>query len=313
LRTLGFNNQYPPVLNNAFKRKLEKINLSAENQISELKNARKFLDQVYKNIQGLEVSYKTAKSDKEISEHQIKLNNDLEDLSKETENVLKALNILGLNCFPEKITLEVTKKQRYIQLLATQQKLKKKDTHYQKLNAQVSSNISGEKKNLSDPVLANKQKTEEADKRILHILESSGFIKQLKIIQKKKDELRQNAIKDPNGYQDAANASEKLNNAILDIHNNLINQTIQIQQFKEQINEAIKEALPVLKNHRGWKQVLADIVNAIIMIVSLFTSYLVTNRFRFFELPTDSEEKIVELMNIIKKLDDKSTIPGSKK
>jgi hypothetical protein len=58
--------------------------------------------------------------------------------------------------------------------------------------------------------------------------------------------------------------------------------------------------LEVLQEHRGWKQVLADIVSAIVTLVSFFTSYLVTNRFRLFKLQTDSEKKIVELERIVK-------------
>ena len=69
--------------------------------------------------------------------------------------------------------------------------------------------------------------------------------------------------------------------------------------FKVASNEAIDIALPTLQQHRGWKQVFADIVSAILTVASASLTYWATNRFRLFKVETDSEKKLLELQGVI--------------
>lgn len=60
--------------------------------------------------------------------------------------------------------------------------------------------------------------------------------------------------------------------------------------FAQECLEAIKIARPELEKHRGWKQILANIGNTLIFILTLGISYATTNQFNFFSTRTNSAE-----------------------
>lgn len=65
--------------------------------------------------------------------------------------------------------------------------------------------------------------------------------------------------------------------------------------FKEACLDAINQTKPVLETHRGWSEVLLDIVNALLSIVTLGIGNAIIGQFRFFEVKTDSAEKLEDL------------------
>ena len=115
--------------------------------------------------------------------------------------------------------------------------------------------------------------------------------------------IEEKAKKHPKSYQKAAVAAQDLYDELSLAQQNFIQDRDDINRkldlFKKATEEAIKKSLPILKEHRGWKQVLADIASAIVTVISLFTSYFATNRFRLFTPRTDSEEKILNLQQDI--------------
>ncbi|KTD53826.1 ankyrin repeat protein [Legionella santicrucis] len=131
------------------------------------------------------------------------------------------------------------------------------------------------------------------------ILEKSNFMTHLKIIQEKTKEFEQYALKNPQKYKNAAKAARELYQALEHARLDFVNKPEAIQKklddFKKTTGEAISHARPVLKEHRGWKQVLADIASAIITLATGFSTYFVTNRFRLFQVQTDAEKKLLDL------------------
>ncbi|MCH9756739.1 MAG: DnaJ domain-containing protein [Gammaproteobacteria bacterium] len=70
------------------------------------------------------------------------------------------------------------------------------------------------------------------------------------------------------------------------------------KEFVTACLEAVKEARPELKKHRGWlwfAQVLLDFINALVSIATLFIPNMITGRLRLFEIPTDSSHKLANL------------------
>lgn len=77
--------------------------------------------------------------------------------------------------------------------------------------------------------------------------------------------------------------------------------------FVEACVEAVNHAKPVLETHRGWSEVLSNVVNALLLVLTLGMSYVVTGRFRLFDTPTDSATKLAAFEQCIEALRDNTT------
>lgn len=163
--------------------------------------------------------------------------------------------------------------------------------------------VSSANKRIQDALAAKEQRIWNAAAKI--VLNESGFLAHLDIILEKTLEFERKAEQDST-YADAAKKARKLYGKLDDARSDFLNKpgTLEerLQVFKSETNKAIEKALPTLKEHRGWKQVLADVANAILTVGSGFTSYLATNRFRIFAVPTDAEKKALDLKQNIKQM-----------
>lgn len=137
------------------------------------------------------------------------------------------------------------------------------------------------------------------------ILEQSGFLAHLTILLDKTIELEKKKGKS-DGYRLAASKARILYEAIDQAKKDFLTKPVDLEEklktFKDTSNDAIREALPVLKEHREWKQAALDIINILLTLCSGFTSYLATKRFRLFTVPTDSEEKVLDLKQNIQQI-----------
>ncbi|ASQ44691.1 DUF3638 domain-containing protein [Legionella clemsonensis] len=68
-----------------------------------------------------------------------------------------------------------------------------------------------------------------------------------------------------------------------------------LQDFQMKCLKAISEAKEVLEVHRGYKQILVDIVNAILATVTLNLKCVFSNNWRFFQTKTASVEIVDEI------------------
>lgn len=141
--------------------------------------------------------------------------------------------------------------------------------------------------------------------RVQVILERSGFLTHLAIILDKTIELEKKA-KTNGSYKLAAVAGRNLYTSLDHAKSRLLTQPGNLEEklatFKKNTQKDIKEALVVLESHRGWKQVLADVASAVLTVLSGFTTYLATNRFRLFKVQTDSEKKLLDLEQNIQRI-----------
>jgi hypothetical protein len=150
------------------------------------------------------------------------------------------------------------------------------------------------------PAVENKRSESEAKRK----LQSFDFDKYLDVIEQKKNKYKNSTRTD---YMSAVTAAETLHNALTLAKANFI----QSQEppktawldFQTDCFDAIKESREVLEQHRGWKQVLADICSAIVSVVSLGIPNIATGRgmFGLFRTKTDTVEKLDELSNTLEK------------
>lgn len=80
-----------------------------------------------------------------------------------------------------------------------------------------------------------------------------------------------------------------------EIENHFNNPAPNSKQFKARCQDAIEQAKPVLQVHRGYKQVLVDIVNVLFIAVALFKK----GTWRFFEVDTASMKTVNEVSESI--------------
>ncbi len=137
------------------------------------------------------------------------------------------------------------------------------------------------------------------------VLGQSGFLAKLENIVQMTMVLEKKAEKNT-AYKEAASTARTLCDKLENASSNFLNKPDNIKEklrlFKSTAREAIKEALPILKEHRGWKQVLADIASAIVLIVSGFGAYLATRRIRLFNVRTDTEKEVLDLDHNIQQI-----------
>jgi hypothetical protein len=150
------------------------------------------------------------------------------------------------------------------------------------------------------PAVENKRSESEAKRK----LQAFDFDKYLDVIEQKKNKYKNSTRTD---YMSAVTAAEKLHNALTLAKANFI----QSQEppktawldFQTACFDAIEDSREVLEQHRGWKQVLADICSAIVSVVTLGIPNIATGRgmFGLFRTKTDTVEKLDELSNTLEK------------
>ncbi len=73
---------------------------------------------------------------------------------------------------------------------------------------------------------------------------------------------------------------------------------IQKQELFDSVNEAIKKYEPVLEEHRGIKQNLYDVLNAVLFLPGVI-KYILTGKFRLFKAETKAMKIMYETKNIV--------------
>ena len=129
------------------------------------------------------------------------------------------------------------------------------------------------------------------------------FEKQLQLIKQKSTSLKQGS--------NAQLSAETLHAALSDAAVQLLNGKCSIEQFKQNCTSACESAeTSDLKNHRGWKQVIANILFTVVSIALLgvanLASKVFTGSFRFFRTETDSLHKVWDMKRVLNNI---SVIP----
>jgi hypothetical protein len=150
------------------------------------------------------------------------------------------------------------------------------------------------------PAVENKQSLAEAHKK----LQAIDFDRYLDVIEKKKDKYKNSDRPD---YISAVTAAGTLHDALTLAKSNFLQSKEPMNrawpEFKTACIAAIDNSRTVLEQHRGWKQVLADICSAIVSVVSLGTVNFATKSgmFGIFPTKTDTAEKLDELADRLDK------------
>jgi len=121
-------------------------------------------------------------------------------------------------------------------------------------------------------------------------------------------------IKSPNNakYRRAAEVSFKLHTTLDQLAQDYFvharpTQAIQ-DQFAAACRAAVAEASPILSQHRGYKQVLADILNVVLNVVTLGLLRPIRGRWRFFEPDTESMRCVKDVQAALERL---TAVPGA--
>ncbi|CEG55609.1 sbcc family protein [Legionella fallonii] len=137
------------------------------------------------------------------------------------------------------------------------------------------------------------------------ILTQINFTAQLETIEKMTLDLEDKAKSDDN-YQEAAAAGRELYNQLLQAREHLLTaelpQNKNVRQFKDSCIKAIDKANLVLEEHRGWKQVLADLAGVLLSLATLFTANLAAGRWRLFQTPTNSATVTHEVQEVFQSI-----------
>lgn len=150
------------------------------------------------------------------------------------------------------------------------------------------------------PAVENKNSVSEAYKK----LQTINFDRYLAVIEMKKDKYKNSDRPD---YKSAVTAAGTLHDALTSAKSNFLQSQEPMNrawpEFKTACLAAIDNSRAVLEQHRGWKQILADICSAIVSVVSLgLANYAVKNgMFGLFPTKTDSAEKLDELADSLDK------------
>ncbi|HEY2567374.1 MAG TPA: hypothetical protein VGH95_06700 [Candidatus Aquirickettsiella sp.] len=132
---------------------------------------------------------------------------------------------------------------------------------------------------------------QESNVDILFTKQKNDFLLQLDAIYIKGIKLRKN------GYEEAANCLEELHKTVKSNADKFFKKEINDQTFKENSLKAILKARPKLEKHRGYKEIVANLLIAVAAciipyIVTEITYKMLTGSFLFFKPKTDSANKI---------------------
>ncbi|KTD42371.1 hypothetical protein [Legionella quateirensis] len=137
------------------------------------------------------------------------------------------------------------------------------------------------------------------------ILVQINFAKHLETIKSLRDRLQETAKTNKN-YDNAAQTAVRLYNSLQDteqvfLNSGKPNQT-NVQDFQKNCIDAVSNALPVLSDHRGWKQVLVNFLSDVLSVLSCGVANLITGQFRFFKTQTQSELVIQDFSETIRSI-----------
>jgi hypothetical protein len=108
-------------------------------------------------------------------------------------------------------------------------------------------------------------------------------------------------------YKVAGEKAQDLCDALLEAKRSFLISNLPEKQrlinFRDQSLTAINSALPVLAEHRGWKEFLANLANVIIAVCSVCLANLIAGRFRIFQPQTDSAIVVNEFADTFKAID----------
>lgn len=125
---------------------------------------------------------------------------------------------------------------------------------------------------------------------IENFLERINFTHHFSILYEKHNLLAAQAKKNSR-YKEAATVARVLIEELVSAVNDIVTpQNGQLNLFKTSCQQAIQKALPVLSQHRGWKQVFVNFLIALTFPISLPLYCL-----GFFRVKTDSTEKLTNL------------------
>jgi hypothetical protein len=129
-------------------------------------------------------------------------------------------------------------------------------------------------------------------------LDEIGFSTHLQAIASMKQRLENEAVTNFD-YLYPAEVAKQLSMRLKTAKNEFLTDRISAQQFQAKSLDAINEALPILEKHRGWTQVLLDLVNIIISLSTFFIINIATNRLRLFSASTDSAKTVYQMRDVV--------------
>jgi hypothetical protein len=134
-----------------------------------------------------------------------------------------------------------------------------------------------------------------------NILLVAPISKQFSNIETMVKKLEKNSLTNPN-YLKAADTAKTFYNQLKTAHKNFIDGKLSLEQFKTDCSVAIIEAMPVLKEHRGWKGILDTLSKALLSLAQRLGANTTTGRWKFFEVKTESQKSVEGLSEELNKI-----------
>jgi hypothetical protein len=106
------------------------------------------------------------------------------------------------------------------------------------------------------------------------------------------------AVKDPSYEQVAKTSFDLYQTLHKEVEKFVVNPKANAAVFNKNCKKAIKDAEPVLQDHRGYKQFFVDFINVVFAITALFRN----GNWRLFEAKTDSMNKVNNVLHTMDQL-----------
>jgi hypothetical protein len=106
------------------------------------------------------------------------------------------------------------------------------------------------------------------------------------------------AVKDPSYEQVAKTSFDLYQTLHKEVEKFVVNPKANAVEFNKNCKKAIKDAEPVLQDHRGYKQFFVDFINVVFAITALFRN----GNWRLFEAKTDSMNKVNNVLHTMDQL-----------
>ncbi|MBL7481560.1 hypothetical protein [Legionella bononiensis] len=181
----------------------------------------------------------------------------LDAITQNRADVTSAHKTLGLNSLHQNITEAVNEKRAAIEIAATHAK------------ERIKSHLDAQR-----------------------ILVQINFAKHLETMKSLRDRLQETAKTDKHydkAAQTAVSLYERLQSAEQVFLNSGKPNQSNLQDFQKNCIDAVSDALPVLSDHRGWKQALVNFLSDVLSVLTFGMANLITGQYRFFKTQTQSE------------------------
>ncbi len=137
----------------------------------------------------------------------------------------------------------------------------------------------------------------------INLLQTIHFNSRLDSIEQMKKRLEKKAEVNSK-YKKAANKASILFEQLSQSHRQFLNNSeITLDSFKKEINDEIILAMPVLKEHRGWKKILVSLANALLSLAELSGIKSKNSTWPLFQVSTKSEKTIEDFSEAVNRLD----------